>query len=96
MEARPRSQGSLRASAQNQLSVAVDRRSPNFGFETQSPARTHSASRSAVRARSTRVSAAKTLAKVAEAGRPFFRRCEKLQSLAEKPLAAPPACLALV
>src|SRR5437867_10808257 len=96
MEARPRSQKSLRASAQNQLSIAVDHRLPNSGFETQSPTRSHSASRSAGRARSNRVSAAKTPAKVAEAARPFFLHYERLRSRAEKLSAAPPARLASV
>src|SRR5512140_2163317 len=96
MRARPRLQKSLGACAQNQLSLAVDRRSPNSDFETQSPARIHSASPSTARVRSIRVSAVKTPAKVAGAARPFFLHCERLRSRAEKLLAAPPASLASV
>src|SRR6266853_1827873 len=96
MRARPRSQKSLRASAQNQLSIAVDHRLPNCGFETQSPTCSRSASRSAARARSARVSAAKTPGKVAEAARPLFLHYEGLPSRAEKLSAAPPVCLAWV
>src|SRR5262245_3288925 len=96
MRAHPRSQKSLRVSAQNQLSIAVDRLLPNSGFETQSPARIHSASRSLARARLARVSAAKTPAKVAKAARPFFLHCEKLRSHVRKLSAAPLARLASV
>src|SRR6266576_36382 len=96
MRARPRSQKSLRASAQNQLSIAVDHRLPSSGFETQSPTRTHSGSRSVVRAHSARVSAEKPPAKVAEAARPFFLHFERLPSREEKLSAAPPVRLASV
>src|SRR6266536_6619182 len=76
MQEHPHSQKSHDACAENRLSIPIDRRLPNCGFETQSQDRARSASRSTARVHLIDVSAEKTQAKVAEVKRPAFQHRE--------------------